>query len=677
MTVVAENWFNSGWRNNEWLNDWEIPFGRWVEEGILWLNEEAESVFRVIKWPFENLLDLLTDDILLNIPWPFMLLVFVVLGFLVRDVKVGCGAAAGILLCGVLGPDYWRLTMQTIGIILVAVIICVAIGLPFGVLCARSDRVWNITRPVLDGMQLVHAFSYLIAIIFFFGVGPVPGTIATMIFALPPMIRLTNLGIRQVPGDVVEAARSYGASNFRVLTDVQLPLARPAIMTGVNQVLLLALSFVGIIAVIAGGGLGQLVLRGINTSDPALGAASGLALYLVGVVMDRLSQPDPSDNRTLIRKIGAAWRGQYTVPTVPSAEPEEVAPEPTPVARPARPQLKPAMAVAGGLGLVGGVIAIVSAFLTWVDGAGRLSSYARPDDQTLDGTFNGVDATGGSWFGIIVLIVGAVVALLSLLILLRVQDRWSSWLDAASGLVFSGVAVVGLMIFYLSIAPHDLAPSTSHGTGVYLALVSGVVLLVGGLLAWRNTRSSPVANRTAAVRFLLGAAAVGLLIIGSFSNWVNDERPDAFTPEQQKLIDEERANPTPGGVGASLIAQVIGEAREEPNRYDGYDPQGPTLGWGILILAIALAAVVFLGAALPRAGALWDALILGVSTAVLLGVAAWVVSFLRVSVDGIFTGAGALPVLMGCGLVIGTAVGRIRQRSLDEREAADAATVDA
>ncbi len=677
MTVVAENWFNSGWRNNEWLNDWEIPFGRWVEEGILWLNEEAESVFRVIKWPFENLLDLLTDDILLNIPWPFMLLVFVVLGFLVRDVKVGCGAAAGILLCGVLGPDYWRLTMQTIGIILVAVIICVAIGLPFGVLCARSDRVWNITRPVLDGMQLVHAFSYLIAIIFFFGVGPVPGTIATMIFALPPMIRLTNLGIRQVPGDVVEAARSYGASNFRVLTDVQLPLARPAIMTGVNQVLLLALSFVGIIAVIAGGGLGQLVLRGINTSDPALGAASGLALYLVGVVMDRLSQPDPSDNRTLIRKIGAAWRGQYTVPTVPSAEPEEVAPEPTPVARPARPQLKPAMAVAGGLGLVGGVIAIVSAFLTWVDGAGRLSSYARPDDQTLDGTFNGVDATGGSWFGIIVLIVGAVVALLSLLILFRVQDRWSSWLDAASGLVFSGVAVVGLMIFYLSIAPHDLAPSTSHGTGVYLALASGVVLLLGGLLAWRNTRSSPVANRTAAVRFLLGAAAVGLLIIGSFSNWVNDERPDAFTPEQQRLIDEERANPTPGGVGASLIAQVIGEAREEPNRYDGYDPQGPTLGWGILILAIALAAVVLLGAVLPRAGALWDALILGVSTAVLLGVAAWVVSFLRVSVDGIFTGAGALPVLMGSGLVIGTAVGRIRQRSLDEREAADAATVDA
>lgn len=682
MTVIAENWSNSGWRNNEWLNEWEIPFGRWVEEGVDWLNVEAEFVFDGIKWPFENLLELVTYDILLNIPWPFMLLIFVALGFLVRDVKVGCGAAAGILLCGMLGPDYWRFTIQTIGIILVAVIICVAIGLPYGVLCARSDRIWNITRPILDGMQLVHAFTYLIPIVYFFGVGPVPGTIATMIFALPPMIRLTNLGIRQVPGDVVEAARAYGASNFRVLTDVQLPLARPAIMTGVNQVLLLSLSFVGIIAVIAGGGLGQLVLRGINTNDPALGAASGLALYLVGVVMDRLSQPDPSDNRTLFRKIAAAWRGQYSVPAVPTAEPEEVEPEevepePLPVARPARPQLKPALAVAGGLGLVGGVIAIVSAFLTWVDGNGRLSSYARPDDQTLDGTFNGVDATGGSWFGIIVLIIGAVVALLSLLLLLRVRDRWSSWLNAPTGLVFTGVAVIGMMIFYLSIAPHDLAPSTSHGTGVYLALVSGAVLLVGGLLAWRNTRSSPVAKRTAVVRLLLGVAAVGLLIIGSFSNWVNDERPDAFTPEQQKLIDEERANPSPGGVSASLIAQVIGEAREEPNRYDGYDPQGPTLGWGILIIAIALAAVVFLGAALPRSGALWDALVLGVGTAAMLGLTAWVVSFLRVSVDGIFTGAGALPVLMGCGLVIGTAVGRIRQRSLDEREAADAATVDA
>lgn len=677
MSVIAENWLNSGWRDNEWLNEWEIPFGRWVEESIDWLNVEGESVFNVIKWPFENLLNLVTNDIMLNIPWPFMLLVFVALGFLVRDVKVGCGAAAGILLCGVLGPDYWRFTMQTIGIILVAVIICVAIGLPYGVLCARSDRVWNITRPLLDGMQLVHAFTYLIAIIFFFGTGPVGGTISTMIFALPPMIRLTNLGIRQVPSDVVEAAKAYGASNFRVLTDVQLPLARPAIMTGVNQVLLLALSFVGIIAVIAGGGLGQLVLRGINTADPALGAASGLALYLVGVVMDRLSQPDPSDNRTLVRKMAAAWRGTFTVPAVSDDEPAEVAPEPAPVVRPARPQLKPALALAAGVGLVGGVLAIVSAFLTWVDGAGRLSSYARPDDQMLDGAHNGVDATGGSWFGIIVLIVGVTVALLSLLVLLRVRDRWSSWLDASSGLVFTGVALIGMMILYLSIAPHDLAPSTSHGTGVYLALVSGVVLLVGGLLAWRNTRSSQVSNRTAAVRVLLGAFAVGLLIIGSFSNWVNDERPDAFTPEQQKLIDEERANPTPGGVSASLIAQVIGEAREEPNRYDGFDPQGPTLGWGILIVAFALAAVVLLAAAIPRAGALWDALALGVGTATLLGVTAWVVSFLRISVDGIFTGAGALPALMGCGLVIGTAVGRIRQRSLDEREAADAATVNA
>ena len=673
MSVFGETWFDTGWRENEWLNGWEIPFGRWVEESIDWLNVEAEGVFTVIEWPFKNLLDLITNDILLNIPWPFMLLVFVVVGFLVRDVKVGMGAAAGIFLCGVLGPDYWRLTMQTIGIILVAVIICVLIGLPFGVLCARSDRVWNLTRPVLDGMQLVHAFSYLIAIIFFFGTGPVPGTIATMIFALPPMIRLTNLGIRQVPGDVVEAARAYGASNFRVLTDVQLPLARPAIMTGVNQVLLLSLSFVGIIAVIAGGGLGNLVLRGINTADPALGAASGLALYLVGVVMDRLSQPDPSDNRSLIRRMGAAMRGMYTVPPPPTAEPAEDVQEPVEITRPPRPPVQPAMMIAGVAGLVGGALAVLSAFFTWVDGAGRLSSYARPDDQVLDGTYNGIEASGGSWFGIIVLVAGVLIVLASLLMLLRIRDRWSSWLDAPSGLVFTGIALIGMMILYFSIAPHDLAGPTSHGIGVYLAFVSGAILLLGGLMVWRNPRSNAASARTEIVRVLLGVSAVGLLVIGSFSNWVNDERPNAFTPEQQKLIDEERANPTPGGVSASLIAQVIGEAQEDPNRYDGFDDQGPTIGWGILWMAIALGAVVVLAAAFSRANALWDPLALGIGTAVLLGVTAWVVSFLRVSVNGIFTGAGALPVLMACGLVVGTAIGRMRQRSLDEREAADAA----
>ena len=125
MATLASTWFDTGWRDEEWLNEWEIPFGRWVEESIDWLNVNGEAVFDVVKWPFENLLDLITYDILLNIPWPFMLLIFVILGFLVRDVKIGLGAAAGIFLCGILGSDYWLLTMQTIGIITVAVIICV------------------------------------------------------------------------------------------------------------------------------------------------------------------------------------------------------------------------------------------------------------------------------------------------------------------------------------------------------------------------------------------------------------------------------------------------------------------------------------------------------------------------------------------------------------------------
>jgi len=668
MGVVAESWFNTGWRDDQWLNDWEIPFGYWVQESIDWLNVKAEVVFDIIKWPFENLLELVTYDILLNIPWPFMLLIFVIIGFLVRDVKIGLGAAAGIFMCGLLGADYWLLTMQTIGIISVAVIICVAIGLPYGVLCARSDRIWNLTRPILDGMQLVHAFTYLIAIIFFFGTGPVGGTIATMIFALPPMIRLTNLGIRQVPSDTVEAARAYGASDFRVLMDVQLPLARPAIMTGVNQVLLLSLSFVGIIAVIAGGGLGQEIFRGIQSSNSAVGAASGLALYLVGVVLDRLSQPQPRDNRTLVRKIGAALRGNYQIPSstalpdLISEEPKDFSAQTSSTRRTAYKHIW----LASIIGLAGGILAVASVFFTWTTGSGRVSGYARSEDLDANGTFNGYDASGGSWFGFLIIIVGTALVIISVLILLGSRMSFTYWLSAPMGVIFAGTSIVGMMVVYLFISPHDLARPTEHGVGVFLALSSGAILLIGGFIAYGIQRYSPKTVAFSPLLASLAIAAVGFLVVSSFANWISDSRMGALTPEQQLQIEAERANPT--DAGTAILNQSL--SRDDPLRYAGFNDSGPNLSVGMIVVAVVIGVAALVVFSVPRIAPVFEALLLGVGTAVLLSITAWAVSFLRVAEDGLQTGAAGLPSLAGGALALVVAVSRMRQRSLDERETA-------
>ena len=184
-----------------------------------------------------------------------------------RNLTVAVGAAAGLVVCGLLGNQYWEETARTIGLILVAVLLCVIIGIPLGILAGRVDGAWSVLRPTLDAMQVIHSFVYLFRSSTSGASAPSRATMATMIFALPPLIRLTNLGIRQVPEDVVEAARAYGAPERRVLLDVQLPLARPAIMTGINQTLLLAFSMLGVAAIMGAGGLGRLLFRAIGQQD--------------------------------------------------------------------------------------------------------------------------------------------------------------------------------------------------------------------------------------------------------------------------------------------------------------------------------------------------------------------------------------------------------------------------
>ena len=250
------------------LDQWEIPFGEWVDQMVDWIDLNLDWLLDAIRWPFSFLLNNFVDGFLTQIPWLFVVIATMMIGALVRTPKVGISAGLALALCGLLGPEYWLETIRTIGMVFVAVLLCAIVGIPLGIACGRIDAVWNVVRPVLDAMQVVHAFVYMLPVIFFWSIGVVPGTMVTMVFALPPLIRLTNLGIRQVPEEVVEASRAFGATELRVLTDVQLPLARPALMTGLNQTLLMSIAMIGIAAIMGADCSGVTTSIANNTAVP-------------------------------------------------------------------------------------------------------------------------------------------------------------------------------------------------------------------------------------------------------------------------------------------------------------------------------------------------------------------------------------------------------------------------
>ncbi len=190
----------------------------------------------------------------------------------------------------VAGMDLWAATMQTLALVLTATLLALLIGVPVGIGASKSDPVERIVRPILDFMQTMPAFVYLIPAVLLFGLGEVPGVIATFIFATPPAVRLTNLGIRQVPDDVVEAARSFGSTPRQMLLKVELPVALPTILAGVNQTIMLALSMVVIAALIGARGLGEPVVRGITQLQTDIGFEGGLAIVILAIVLDRITQ---------------------------------------------------------------------------------------------------------------------------------------------------------------------------------------------------------------------------------------------------------------------------------------------------------------------------------------------------------------------------------------------------
>lgn len=264
-----------------------LPVEQWINDGLDWLVLHLRPAFQAVRSPVDAILTQVTE-VMQGIPSLAMVTVLGLLAWQFAGAGVAVGAVLSLLLVNMLG--IWPEAMVTLSLVLTSLVFCLALGLPLGILLAASDRAQRLTRPLLDAMQTTPAFVYLVPVVMLFGIGNVPGVIVTIVFALPPLVRLTALGIRQVRPDLVEAARAYGASPWQLLLKVQLPLAMPSIMAGVNQALMLSLSMVVIASMIAVGGLGQMVLRGIGRLDMGLATVGGLGIVLLAISLDRITQ---------------------------------------------------------------------------------------------------------------------------------------------------------------------------------------------------------------------------------------------------------------------------------------------------------------------------------------------------------------------------------------------------
>ncbi len=221
-------------------------------------------------------------------PWPVVMLVICVTAWRAAGPRVAIFTAASLAYIAMLG--YWEVAMETVALVGAAVVICVVFGIPLGIWFGKSQRAYKAAEPVLDLMQTLPAFVYLIPIIAFFGTGNPPGILATIIFGMPPVIRLTALGMRGVPESIKEAATAFGASRFQLLKDVEVPLALPSIMAGVNQTILMCLSMVVIISLIGGGGLGKVILEALQYAAKGPGLLGGFAILFCAMVIDRIVQ---------------------------------------------------------------------------------------------------------------------------------------------------------------------------------------------------------------------------------------------------------------------------------------------------------------------------------------------------------------------------------------------------
>lgn len=296
------------------MEGFRIPVGEWVDAGVDWLRDNLSGLFDLVAVVVRFLVGGLSD-VLLSTPIVVVIAVAALLAWLLRSWKLAVGAVVGFTL--ILAMGQWVTAMQTLALVLVATVVAVAISVPLGIWSARNATVRAILKPVLDFMQTMPAFVYLIPAITFFSIGVVPGVVSTVIFALPPGVRLTELGIRGVDSETVEAGHAFGATPRQILRGIQLPLAMPTIMAGINQVIMLALSMAVVAGIVGADGLGKEVVQSISTVNLPKGVEAGLSVVILAVYLDRLTAAlgSPAEHRSSLRGVVTRRRARTPIPT--------------------------------------------------------------------------------------------------------------------------------------------------------------------------------------------------------------------------------------------------------------------------------------------------------------------------------------------------------------------------
>ena len=264
-----------------------MPLDNWIKLAVEWVVGNYRFIFQAIKWPIEKTLNGI-EGFLHWLPPEVVILAFAIIAWRVAGRNIGIFALLALSFIGLIG--IWEEAMTTLSMVLSSLIFCTVVGTPIGIYASQSDRFYTLIRPILDAMQSTPAFVYLVPVVMLFSIGSVAGVIATIIFSIPPIIRLTNLGIRQVHPELVEAAVAFGATKKQVLLRVQVPLAMPTILAGINQNIMLSLAMVVIASLIGAGGLGVLVFEGVNSLRVGLAGIGGLGIVLTAMVLDRITQ---------------------------------------------------------------------------------------------------------------------------------------------------------------------------------------------------------------------------------------------------------------------------------------------------------------------------------------------------------------------------------------------------